>query len=88
MEDFLNIRENISEVLGVEASNNCTDFQIRNLLQTYQGRPDIIECVIQSLCEANFDREEIITDETFEDIVTDEGFVYITPGVEVCNSYE
>jgi len=86
MEDFPNIREKLSEILGVEAASNCTDFQIRSLLQTYQGRPDFIECVIQSLCEANFDREEIVTDETFEDIVTDEGFVYITPGVQESGS--
>jgi len=86
MEDFPNIREKLSEILGVEAASNCTDFQIRSLLQIYQGRPDFIECVIQSLCEANFDREEIVTDETFEDIVTDEGFVYITPGVQESGS--
>jgi len=86
MEDFPNIREKLSEILGVKAASNCTDFQIRSLLQIYQGRPDFIECVIQSLCEANFDREEIVTDETFEDIVTDEGFVYITPGVQESGS--
>jgi len=75
MENFHLIKEKLREVLGVEAAGRCTDRQIRRLWETFQSRPDSVECVVQSLVEQSFERGESFGDT--KEVVTDEGFVFL-----------
>jgi len=81
MENFHLIKEKLREVLGVEAAGRCTDRQIRRLWETFQSRPDSVECVVQSLVEQSFERGESFGDT--EEVVTDEGFVFLETDQEL-----
>eukprot|EP00092_Neocalanus_flemingeri_P029932 GFUD01032498.1.p1 GENE.GFUD01032498.1~~GFUD01032498.1.p1 ORF type:complete len:562 (+),score=156.39 GFUD01032498.1:91-1776(+) len=76
MENFHQVGKKLREVLGVEAAKRYTDLEIKTLLETFESRADCVECVVQSLCERSFDREEAFSDR-FEETVTDEGFVVL-----------
>jgi len=71
MENFHQIKENLREILGVEAARRCSDSQIQSLLDSFESRPDCVEVVLQSLCEQSFEGA------FGEEIVTDEGFVFL-----------
>eukprot|EP00090_Calanus_glacialis_P033373 TRINITY_DN5541_c0_g1_i1.p1 TRINITY_DN5541_c0_g1~~TRINITY_DN5541_c0_g1_i1.p1 ORF type:complete len:552 (-),score=162.96 TRINITY_DN5541_c0_g1_i1:165-1820(-) len=71
MENLHQIKENLREILGVEAARRCSDFQIQALLDSFESRPDCVEVVLQSLCEQSFEGA------FGEEIVTDEGFVFL-----------
>jgi len=71
MENFHEIKQNLREILGVEAARRCPDSQIQALLDSFESRPDCVECVLQSLCEQSFEGA------FGEEIVTDEGFVFL-----------
>jgi len=83
MENFHKIKENLREILGVEAAQRCSDSQIQALLDSFESRPDCVECVLQSLCEQSFEGA------FGEEIVTDEGFVFLgDQDIEVCHTYQ
>ena len=45
------IRRHLREILGTEAKESFTDEVIRKHIRSYQGRPDVIACALESLCE-------------------------------------
>ena len=75
MENFLKVKKGLREILGVEAAIRCSDFHIKSLLETFGSRADCVECVLQSLCEESFGGAS-------EEVVTDEGFVFLDPTEE------
>ena len=45
------IRRHLQEILGTDAKESFTDEVIRKHIRNYEGRPDIIACALESLCE-------------------------------------
>lgn len=76
MENIQTVKKSLREILGVKAARRFSDFQIRTLLETFETRPDCVECVLQSLCEESL--EEVLD----EEVVTEEGFVFVDPQQE------
>jgi len=73
------VKTNLRDILGVEAAGQFSDFRIKTLLETFESRPDYIECVLQSLCE------ESLEGSPNEEVVTEEGFVFVdTQEQQVC----
>lgn len=73
MENIQTVRNSLRDILGVKAAGRFSDFQIRTLLETFETRPDCVECVLQSLCE------ESLEGALDEEVVTEEGFVFVDP---------
>jgi len=45
------IRRHLREILGTDAKASFPDEVIRKHIRNYQGRPDVIACALESLCE-------------------------------------
>ena len=45
------VRRHLREILGTEARERFSDEVIRKHIRNYQGRPDVIACALESLCE-------------------------------------
>ena len=45
------IRRHLREILGTDAKDSFSDEVIRKHIRNYQGRPDVIACALESLCE-------------------------------------
>ena len=45
------IRRRLQEILGTDAKESFSDEVIRKHIRNYRGRPDVIACALESLCE-------------------------------------
>ena len=45
------IRRHLQEILGTDAKESFSDEVIRRHIRNYQGRPDVVACALESLCE-------------------------------------
>ena len=87
MDNISAIRNKLEEILGTQAVRQIHNSEIEKLLDSFEGRPDIVECVIQSICEENFEdieeelpqKEESAPGEKhwLEELITDGGFVFV-----------
>jgi len=77
MENINKIKATLIEILGYSEARLCSDLDIKTLAETYESRSDCVEIVVQSLCEQSFDRGEEAVVDRVEDIVSDEGFVFL-----------
>ena len=48
------VRDKISEILGGEVADRFGSQEILQLVETYRGREDWVECVVQSVLEPHF----------------------------------
>ena len=50
------VRRHLREILGTEARERFSDEVIRKHIRNYQGRPDVLACALESLCEDYYEK--------------------------------
>jgi len=77
------VRDKISEILGGEVADRFGSQEILQLVETYRGREDWVECVVQSVLEPHFAQSNKAQRDwqtaTLGEVVTGEGFVLLSP---------